>query len=164
MRQRCHQSEEAFGSFDVPDACRLDDPSLTGGDHEAAALVWEAASALNARDYALLDLHVRQGLGSADIAAVMGVSKSNASTLVGRMKAAAGDVISSYIIARRGSRDCQELQKVLAGFEFPPYTEAVRAAVDDTSGGARTCQASKRMLAAPLEILGAFAASPPPLA
>ena len=60
--------EEAFGSFDVPDPCRLDNPELAAGDHEAAALVWEAASALNARDYALLDLHVRQGLESADIA------------------------------------------------------------------------------------------------
>jgi RNA polymerase sigma factor (sigma-70 family) len=157
--------EEAFGSFDVPDPCRLDNPELAAGDHEAAALVWEAASSLNARDYALLDLHVRHGLESADIATLMGVSKGNASTMVTRMKTAAAGVISSYIVARRGSNDCEELRKVLAAFEFPPYTEPVRKAVDAHIAGCETCQGSKRKLAAPLEILGAFAAvpAPPPL-
>lgn len=156
--------EEAFGSFDVPDPCRLDNPELAAGDHEAAALVWEAASALNARDYALLDLHVRQGLESADIAAVMGVSKGNAYTMVSRMKTAAADVIGSYIVARRGSRDCEELQKVLAAFEFPPYTEPVRKAVDAHIKDCETCQGSRKRLAAPLEILGAFAMVPAPMA
>jgi RNA polymerase sigma factor (sigma-70 family) len=156
--------EEAFGSFDVPDPSRLDNPELVAGDHEAAALVWEAATALNARDYALLDLHVRQGLESADIATLMGVSKGNASTMVSRMKTAAAGVIGSYIVARRGSKDCEELQKVLAAFEFPPYTEPVRKAVDAHINDCETCQAARRMLAAPLEILGAFAVVPAPLA
>ena len=156
--------EEAFGSFDVPDPCRLDNPEVVAGDHEAAALVWEAASALNARDYALLDLHVRQGLESAEIATVMGVSKGNAYTMVSRMKTAAADVIGSYIVARRGSKDCEGLQRVLAAFEFPPYTEPVRRAVDAHIKDCETCQGSKRRLAAPLEILGAFAAVPAPMA
>jgi hypothetical protein len=156
--------EEAFGSFDVPDPCRLDNLELAAGDHEAAALVWEAASALNARDYALLDLHVRQGLESADIATLMDVSKGNASTLVSRMKTAAAGVIASYIVARRGSKDCEELQKVLAAFEFPPYTEPVRKAVDAHINDCETCQGSKKRLAAPLEILGGFALVPAPTA
>ena len=156
--------EEAFGSFDVPDACRLDSPELAAGDHETAALVWEAASALNARDYALLDLHVRQGLESTDIAGLMGVSKGNAYTMVSRMRTAAADVIGSYIVARRGSKDCDELQKVLAAFEFPPYTEPVRKAVDAHIRECETCHGSKTKLAAPLEILGAFAAVSAPLA
>lgn len=156
--------EEAFGSFDVPDPCRLDNPELVAGDHEAAALVWEAASALNARDYALLDLHVRQGLESAEIATLVGVSKGNAYTMVSRMKAAAADVIGSYVVARRGSRDCDELQRVLTAFAFPPYTEPVRKAVDAHIKTCETCQASRRRLAAPLEILAAFVAVPAPMA
>jgi RNA polymerase sigma factor (sigma-70 family) len=156
--------EEAFGSFDVPDPCRLDSPELVAGDHEAAALVWEAASALNARDYALLDLHVRQGLESAEIATLMGVSKGNAYTMVSRMKTAAADVIGSYIVARRGSKDCEALQGVLAAFEFPPYTEPVRKAVDAHIKDCETCQGSKKRLAAPLEFLGAFAMVPAPMA
>jgi RNA polymerase sigma factor (sigma-70 family) len=156
--------EEAFGSFDIPDPCRLNDPEIVAGDHELAALVWEAASALNPRDYALLDLHVRQGLESAEIATVMGVSKGNAYTMVSRMKTAAADVIGSYVVARRGSSDCDGLQDVLAQFEFPPYTEPVRKAVDAHVKDCDTCQGSRKRLAAPLELLGAFAAVPAPMA
>ena len=156
--------EEAFGTFDVPDPCRLNDPEIAAGDHELAALVWEAAAALNPRDYALLDLHVRQGLESAEIATVMGVSKGNAYTMVSRMKTAAADVIGSYVVARRGSKDCDGLKDVLSQFEFPPYTEPVRKAVDAHIKDCETCQGARKRLAAPLEILGAFAAVPAPMA
>ncbi len=158
------QHEEAFGTFDVPDPSRLDDPALAAGDAELAALVWEAAEALNPRDYALLDLHVRQGLDSAEIAGVMGVSKGNAYTMVSRMKTAAGDVIGSYVVARRGSQDCDALQKVLAGFEFPPYTELVRKAVDEHLKSCDICGKARRRFTTPLEILGGFAMVPAPLA
>ena len=156
--------EEAFGTFDVPDPCRLDDPEIAAGDHELAALVWDAATALNPRDYALLDLHVRQGLESAEIAGVMGVSKGNAYTMVSRMKTAASDVIGSYIVARRGSQDCEGLQAVLAEHEFPPYTEPVRKAVDAHIKGCEVCSSARKRLVAPLEIFGAFAAVPAPMA
>jgi hypothetical protein len=156
--------EEGFGAFDVPDPSRLDNPELAAGDAELAALVWEAADALNARDYALLDLHVRQGLESAEIAGVLGVSKGNAYTMVSRMKNAAADVISSYVVARRGSRDCEELQAVLAKFEFPPYTEEIRRAVDAHIKNCETCTQARKSLVAPLEIFGGFAMVPAPLA
>ena len=107
---------------------------------------------------------MRQGLESAEIAAIMGVSKGNAYTMVSRMKTAAADVIGSYIVARRGSKDCEGLQGVLAAFEFPPYTEPVRKAVDAHIKDCETCQGSKKRLAAPLEILGAFAMVPAPMA
>jgi RNA polymerase sigma factor (sigma-70 family) len=156
--------EEGFGAFDVPDPCRLDDPEVVAGDHELASLVWEAATALNPRDYALLDLHVRQGLESAEIAGVMGVSKGNAYTMVSRMKTAAADVIGSYVVARRGSQDCEGLQTVLAEHEFPPYTEPVRRAVDAHIKDCEACSGARKRLVAPLEIFGAFAAVPAPMA
>ncbi len=156
--------DEAFGTFDVPDPSRLDDPALAAEDHELAALVWEAASALNPRDYALLDLHVRQGLESAEIAQVLEVSKGNAYTMVSRMKTAADDVISSYAVARRGSKDCDDLRRVLAAYTFPPFSEDVRRAVDAHVEGCETCRRSRRALVAPLQIFGSFAAVPAPFA
>jgi RNA polymerase sigma factor (sigma-70 family) len=156
--------EEAFGTFDVPDPARLNDPELSAGDEELATLVWEAAGALNPRDYALLDLHVRQGMESAEIAGVLGVSKGNAYTMVSRMRTAAGDVIGSYVVARRGSQDCEGLRATLQRFEFPPYTEEVRKAVDVHINECETCQAARRRLTSPLELLGGFAAVPAPLA
>ena len=156
--------EEAFGSFDVPDPSRLDNPELVAEDHELAGLVWEAAAALSPRDYAILDLHVRQGLESSEIAQVLNVNKSNAYTMVSRMKQAAGDVISSYVVARRGSKDCEALRQVLADVHFPPYSDDARRAVDAHISNCDVCQQSRRMLVAPLQIFGSLAAVPAPFA
>jgi RNA polymerase sigma factor (sigma-70 family) len=156
--------EEAFGRFDVPDPSELDDPEIVGGDHELAALVWEAVAALNPRDYAVLDLHVRQGLDSGEIAGVMGVSKGAAYTMVSRMKTAAADVIGSYVVARRGAGDCEGLRETLAAFEFPPYSEEVRRAVDGHIRSCERCREARSRLVAPLAIFGGFVAVPAPLA
>jgi RNA polymerase sigma factor (sigma-70 family) len=150
--------EEAFGSFDVPDPCRVENPALVAGDPEMAQLVWEAAIALSPRDYGLLDLHVRQGLDSSEIASVLAMSRNNAYTLVTRMKAAAGGVMTSYILARRGNKDCDGLQRVLAPFDFPPYTDDVRRAVEAHTLGCETCRTARRRIPPPLDIFGAFAA------
>jgi RNA polymerase sigma factor (sigma-70 family) len=151
--------EEAFGSFAVPDASRIDRPEMVGGDHELATLVWEAMSALNAPDYALLDLHIRQGLDSAELARVLNVSKRDAATIVSRMKVAATGVVAGYVVARRGAVDCAELQNVLAPFSLPPYTDSIRRAVDQHIAGCRICQRTRDGIRVePLAVLGAFAA------
>jgi RNA polymerase sigma factor (sigma-70 family) len=157
--------EEAFGSFEVPDACFIADPSVTGGDAATAEMVWEAATALNPRDYAILDLHVRQGLDSAEIAPVLAMSKSNAYTLVTRMKAAAADVMTGYILARTGGQACDQLQSVVAPFDFPPFTDEIRRAVDAHAHECDACKATVKAIPEPLPILGAFAgvSSPMPL-
>ena len=156
--------DEAFGTFDVPDPSRVDNPELVAEHHELASLVWEAAAALNPRDYALLDLHVRQGLESAEIAGILGVSKGSAYTMVSRMKQAAGNVFSSYLVARRGSRDCEELQRLLAGHTLPPYTDELRRTVDEHVATCLTCQETKRALVAPMSLFSSFAVIPAPLA
>ena len=156
--------EEAFGSFDVPDPCRLDDPAVVDGDHELGALVWEAATALNPRDYALLDLHLRQGLAAAELSAIIGVSRGNAATMVSRMKTAASSVIGSYVVARRGSNDCLALQQTLAQFDFPPYTDQVRTAVDAHVAECDRCKRARAAVADPLAVFAAFAPVAAPMA
>jgi hypothetical protein len=137
---------------------------MVAEDHELAALVWEAATALSPRDYAVLDLHVRQGLESAEIAQVLDVRKGNAYTMVSRMKQAAGDVIASYVVARRGSKDCEALRQVLVEVHFPPYSDDARRAVDAHIKECEVCQQSRKALVAPLQIFGSFAAVPAPFA
>lgn len=156
--------DEAFGRFDAPDPSRLDNPALAAGDHELAALVWEAASSLNPRDYALLDLHVRQGLESAEMAQVLDVAKGIANTMITRMKAAAGAVINSYILARRGSKDCDDLRHVLAAYTFPPFSDDIRRAVDAHVEGCETCRRARAELSVPLLIFGSFTAVAAPFA
>ena len=155
--------EEAFGSFEVPDPCRVENPALVAGDPEIAPLVWDAALAFNPRDYAVLDLHVRQGLDSTEIASVLAMSRSNAYTLVTRMKAAAADVMTGYMVARRGNKDCEVLQQVLAPFDFPPYTDEMRRAVEMHIQGCETCGAARKRLPSPLDVFGSFAAVSVPL-
>lgn len=155
--------EEAYGSFEVPDPARLADPALVGGDHELAAMVWEAADSLSARDRAVLDLHVRQGLDSAELAPILGVSKSDAPNLIRRMKAAAEAVIASYVMARRGGSACPQLEEVLAPFAIPPFTDAARRAVDAHVKDCTVCGQGRARLVPPLDVYGALAAARAPL-
>jgi RNA polymerase sigma factor (sigma-70 family) len=154
--------EEAFGTFEAPDPCLVDDPRLTGGDQELPCLVWEALVELNARDYALLDLHVRQELPPAAIAAVIGASRGNAATMVQRMTQAAEDVVRGYVVARRGGKDCDDLRGILAQHTFPPYSDAVRDAVSAHLKTCETCQRTAALPAAPLAIFAAFAVASAP--
>lgn len=155
--------EEAFGSFDVPDPSRIDAPHRTPADQEYAALVWEATTSLGARDYALLDLHLRQDLGSGELADVLEVSKSAAATMVTRMKAAAADAITSYIVARRGAGGCPGLAETLSAFSFPPYTDEIRRGVDTHIRECAICKRTQSALAAPLETFSSFAPALAPM-
>ncbi len=154
--------EEAFGAFGVPDPCRLDDPRLAAQDPELACLVWEGAASLSPRDYAALDLHLRQRFGSADLADVLGVSKSNAHTVMSRMETAAGEAIATFVVARRGGKNCNQLHAVLAVRGFPPYTDNVRRAVDEHIAACETCANDRGSLPALLEIFAALAPLPAP--
>jgi DNA-directed RNA polymerase specialized sigma24 family protein len=155
--------EEAFGSFEVPDPARVTDPALIGNDHELAVLVWEALTSLTPRDRAILDLHVRQGLDSAAMAPVLSLNKRDAANLVTRMKAAASDVVLSYVIARRGGTACERLQDVLAPFSIPPYTDASRRAVDAHVKDCAVCGGARSRLIPPLDVYGALAPGQSPV-
>lgn len=155
--------EEAFGSFGEPDAYRVAGGG-PAGDGELPALVWEAVTQLNPRDYALLDLSVRQGLTTAEIATVLGVSRGSADTMVTRMKQAADGVIADYILARRGGEGCPELSRVVADAGFPPYTDEVRRAVDAHARECETCSRERQALGSPLALFASFAAVQAPFA
>jgi len=155
--------EEAFGAFDVPDPCRIRDVSLVRGDHDLACLTWEAATRLGARDYAALDLHLRQGVAPAAIAPLLQVTKGNAGTLLERLRREADGAMQTYVLARRGGKDCEPLRNVLAEAGFPPYTEAVRAAVEAHAAGCSTCGANRSLPAPPSAVLADLAPIDPSL-
>ena len=146
--------EEAFGTFETADPCRLTDPAVADGDEDLGCLVWEGMASLSARDYALLDLHVRRDLGDAELAPVIGGGR--ASRVLGRLTEMAGDVVAGYVIARRCEADCSGLREALAPYDFPPYTDDVRRAVDAHVRSCEQCQAVSE-LPSPLEIFRNFA-------
>jgi RNA polymerase sigma factor (sigma-70 family) len=156
------EEEEEARIFQQVDTDRLADPQAALVDQETASLVWEAAAGLDRRQYALLDLHVRQGLDSAEIAQVMGVSKGNAYTMVSRLKSAVEESITAYVMVRRGRKECPVLNDILAEQEIAGMTPELRRLVNRHVSECPTCQRTKKRIVSPVAILGAFAAVPPP--
>jgi RNA polymerase sigma factor (sigma-70 family) len=154
--------EEADPLLSQVDVDRLANPEQAAEMKETARLVWEAASSLDRRTYAVLDLHVRQGLESAEIAEVLGVSKGNAYTMLNRMKRSLEEAIGSYLLMRRGSKKCEVLQSIVAPFAIPPVTMEMRKTVERHVRKCDTCRESRRTLMAPLAVFGAFACVPAP--
>lgn len=152
--------DEAFGTFEAPDPAALADRALAQGDAEYPGLVWDAVATLNPRDYALLDLRHRQELDAGALAGMHELSKTNARTLIQRMNAAAAGAITSYVLARRGAADCPGLQQALAGVQFPPYTDAVRRAVDEHTAQCERCQAARNAMPPPLDVFASLTPVP----
>jgi RNA polymerase sigma factor (sigma-70 family) len=145
------------------DPDRLADPERSLVDAETVSLVWEAAAGLEARQYALLDLHVRKGLDSAEIAEVMGVSKGNAYTMVSRLKSSMEESVAAYLMMRRGRKECAALDELLIERGIREMTPETRRLISAHISNCPTCGESRKRLASPLAVLGAFASIVPPL-
>jgi DNA-directed RNA polymerase specialized sigma24 family protein len=156
--------EEAFGAFEAPDPAAVGDPRVLRGDADLPALVWDAATELKPRDYAALDLHLRQRLDPGAMATVLRTNRAAAAEVVSRMETLAGDVFASYVIARRRAPACAGLQAVLDEQQFPPFTEEVRAAVDAHVASCDGCRAVRAALPPLLDVFAALTPVLPPMA
>lgn len=137
---------------------RLTSPAMAAEVEESAALVWEAAAGLDERTYTVLDLTVRHGLDSAEIAEVMGVSVGNGYTMVSRMKDRVEAAIGAYVMARRTDQDCADLRAVVGATELPPMTVELARAVNTHVDACETCDSKRRKLLSPANVFAAFAA------
>ena len=132
-------------------------PQAAAQDHELADLVWSAASALKPAEYALLDMHLRQGLSAEEMAAELGVAKGNVYTRLSRLRHSLEEAVTSTLLVRRGRRECEALDALLAGFNTAELTPETRAVVqrhlEDCPDARRASAASSR----PLRSLPAWA-------
>ncbi|MGD0114487.1 MAG: RNA polymerase sigma factor [Dehalococcoidia bacterium] len=152
---------ESDGLLQEVDVDRLADPAQAAEMQETARLVWEAAMILDRRAYAVLDLHTRQGLESAEIAEVLGVSKGSAYTMLSRMMRSVEEVIGAYLLMRRGVESCPALQRIVGRFSIPPLTQEMCRTVDRHVEDCAVCEQTRRSLLAPLALFGALAVVPP---
>lgn len=157
------QYEEAFGAFATPDPAALRDRSVIRGDEELAVLVWEAATLLNPRDYALLDLHLRQDLDGGELAAVMAVSRNAATNIVSRLEHVAEDAFAGYVLARRGGAGCDGLRQVLQEHPFPPYGDDTRTAVEAHIAECEGCKSTRSNMPRLTDVFVSLAFVEPPL-
>ena len=143
--------------LDVVDPDRLADPAQAAEANAMAALVWEAAAGLDPRQLSLLDLVVRQGLESAEIADVMGVSKNNAYVMVNRLKSAVEEAISAFVMLKTGRNDCAQLDAIVTTAESDAMSPALRRQVSRHIGGCAECDERRKKRLSPLAVLGGFA-------
>jgi RNA polymerase sigma factor (sigma-70 family) len=139
-----------------------DDPVAVAELADSAELVWEAAASLDPDTYTILDLHVRQGLSSAEIADVLGISKGSAYTRLNRMKERIASAISTYLLIRKGSADCDDLAALVRGVPLPPVRPDLRKKVDRHVSGCEACASRRRALVAPLKVFAALGLVPAP--
>jgi len=167
IRRRSHiaRPRAADGEPDDPiylevDTDRLSDPEAVLEDRDMVGLVWQAAKALNPKDYSLLDLHLRQGLTPDELAENLGVRRGNVYMMLSRLKEAMADAVTCLLLARRGRRDCAALDALLAGLPLSDLTKQARRAIRKHIDDCERCRERSRSFVAPAEIFSSFALVP----
>lgn len=102
--------DEAYCQFVSPEP----GPDQVALSQDIAGLVWEAARSLRPDDYALLDMHLRKGLGIEELAQVLGTNKGNVYTMLSRLQDTLEGAITALIVARQGSKECRTLAGLVA--------------------------------------------------
>ena len=156
------EAEQPEAIYREVDADRLGSPEKALEAKELAGLVWQAATALDPKQYSLLDLHLRQGLDSGEIAEVLGTSKNNAYVMMTRLRDSVEESITAFIMARRGRRECAALNDLLTSRGAVFFDADMRKAVARHIDACPTCQEQRKKLVSPSAIFGALAAVPVP--
>ncbi len=150
-------------AFQRVDPERLGDPIRGPLAQEEAGLAWEGVLRLDPRDYALLDLHRRQGLETAELAAALQIKQQDAQRGLDKLTRDTESGISSLIMARRGSRNCEGLRRALLGLPIAATGEQLLRVTERHVRSCPVCTATWRALVPPFEVFGALAAVPPSL-
>lgn len=148
--------------FDVVDTDRFSDPEEAAQANAVASLVWQAAAGLDPKQISLLDLHLRQGLDSGEIADVLGVTKNNGYVMLNRLKKAVEDAIGAFIMFKDGRQHCGDLDLVLSKVDIDGMSPAVRKLVEGHVAQCSSCEERKKKLA-PLAAFAAFGAIGAPM-
>jgi RNA polymerase sigma factor (sigma-70 family) len=156
--RRLRERRRETPSDELPDVESEDDgPDTVAARTELADLIAEAAGGLTDRDRAVFDLAFRHGLNGPDLADALGVSHSNANTMVQRLKGTIERSLGALLVARRSrSRpgECAELDEILANWDGH-FTVLIRKRVSRHVESCPTCDDERRRLVSPAALLGA---------
>lgn len=156
--RRLRERRRETPSDELPDV-QSDDasPDTLSARTELADLIAEVAGGLSDRDRALLDLTFRHGLDGSELADALGVSHTNANTMVHRLRRTIERSLGALLVARRARNTpgaCAELREILAGWDGQ-FTVLMRKRVSRHIESCRTCDDERRRLASPAALLGA---------
>jgi RNA polymerase sigma factor (sigma-70 family) len=132
-------------------------PETLAARTELADLIAEAAGGLSDRDRSVLELAYRHGLDGPDLAEALGVSRTNANTLVHRLRETIERSLGALLVARRArntSDGCPELAAVLDGWDGH-FTILMRKRIARHIESCPACDEDRRRLVSPAALLGA---------
>jgi len=115
-RARIELVEEVEEMDGITAASPLHDGAEGVDQAELAELLRIASEGLDARDRIVMELQL-QGLDGDELAASLGTSTSTAYQQVHRMKERLGRSLGAVLVARQGREDCEELDRLLAGWD-----------------------------------------------
>lgn len=132
-------------------------PDTLAARTELADLIAEAAGGLSDRDRSVLELAYRHGLDGPDLAEALGVSRTNANTMVGRLRETMERSLGALLVSRRARNDpdgCTELAAILDGWDGK-YTILMRKRIARHIESCLTCDEDRQRLVSPAALLGA---------
>ena len=159
-RNECHRRVRATASHatapldTMPDV--TDATADIGGEvrrAELRALLRAAVRGLNTSDQDLIELQIRQGLGVAEIAALLGVSRNHAHALLSRARDQLETSLGALLVARAGLEDCAALSAMLEGWDGQ-LTVLTRKRLNRHIERCPVCAERKRRELAPALLLG----------
>ncbi len=156
--RRLRERRRETPADEIPDS-QSDDagPDTLSARTELADLIAEVAGGLSDRDRALLDLTLRHGMDGTELADALGVSHTNANTMVHRLRRTIERSLGALLVSRRAQNTvgaCAELREILAGWDGQ-FTVLMRKRVSRHIESCSTCDEERRRLVSPAALLGA---------
>jgi RNA polymerase sigma factor (sigma-70 family) len=118
--RRIRERRREAPSEELPDTASGEPgPETLAARTELADLIAEAAGGLSDRDRSVLELAFRHGLDGPDLAEALGVSASNANTIVHRLRGTIERSLGALLVSRRvrNSGGCAELSAILDSWD-----------------------------------------------
>jgi RNA polymerase sigma factor (sigma-70 family) len=94
-----------------------DDGGDVSADADLRALLEDATAGLNPGEREVIELQLRHGLETAEVATVLGVSRNHAHALLSRSREQLETCLAVLLVGRAGGGECDELAALLSGWD-----------------------------------------------
>lgn len=155
--RRIRERRREEPSDDLPDSESGDPgPDMLAARTELADLIADAAGGLSDRDRTVLELAFHHGLDGLELADALGVSPTNANTLVHRLRGTIERSLGALLVSRRvrNSGGCPELAAIIDGWDGN-FNVLMRKRISRHIEACETCDEERRRLVSPVALLGA---------
>jgi RNA polymerase sigma factor (sigma-70 family) len=157
-RNECHRRLRGGEQAPLEEAAELSDAGAdvsAGAERaELRALVRDAMPGLGPAEREVLQLQLRQGLDSGEVASVLAIPRNHAHALLSRARDQLEIALGVLVVARAGRRNCPTLDRLLAGWDGQ-LTILLRKRVNRHIERCPTCSERRRQDMAPTMFLGA---------